>query len=80
MKKIIGTYEITECTAIEPTSGEEVKALLVHDVADEFSNGDAVVFGVDMPEDLSDIRAMEEETFAWVTDSETLETVKIADR
>lgn len=70
--------EFTPCTAIAASIGDTARqedCVFVHDLQDEFGNGDGVIFGVEMPE--SDEQAAEimfNETLD--TCQETLETVE----
>lgn len=70
--------EFTACTAIAVTIGdtERHNAVLVHDLDDEFRNGDFVAFGYEIPEDEDDARNILEDTSAHSTDAEDLETVR----
>ena len=85
MKKIFtieGTeYTVEEVTAIATCAGEysedkRQNALLVTNVADSGEKIEYVVFGYDMPDDENDFSDMCEDSNAWDSDWETLETVK----
>lgn len=56
MKKIINSTEFTACTATYITAGwnESEPAIMVHDLADEFHNGDTLVWDCEMPENEQD--------------------------
>lgn len=45
----IGNFELTLGTAIAISAGDDARkpAIHIHQISDEFSNGDSVVFGVD---------------------------------
>lgn len=86
MKKtfiIEGTeYTVEEITAIATCAGEHSEddrqyALLVTNVADSGEKIEHVVFGYDMPENDDDFSDMCEDSAAWDSDCETLETVKL---
>lgn len=68
--------EFTSCTAIAASIGESYRqeAVFVHDIQDEFGNGDGVIFGVSVPEDEYEAASILEENID--TYSETLETIK----
>lgn len=70
--------EFTACTAIAASIGdtERQNAVLVHDLNDEFRDGDFIAFGYDLPEDEDDARNILEDTSAHSTDAEDLETVR----
>ena len=70
--------EFTPCTAIAASIGDTARqenCVFVHDLQDEFGNGDGVIFGVEMPESseqAADIMSNEElDTY-----QETLNTVE----
>lgn len=70
------TVEFTEVTAIwhqEPEAGRR-DAILIHDTADEFKEGDGVVFDADIPESVEDAEYLLDETAE--TYFETVETVE----
>lgn len=77
--KINGSeVEFTEVTAIwheEPESGRRT-AILIHDTADEFRDGDGVAFEAEMPEDETDAENLLGGTVE--TYFKTLDTVEIA--
>jgi len=81
MKITIDNFEISTCTAIaiEAEDAERQPALFIHNVNDEFCDGDCVVFGYAMPEDMDDIRNIFSDCFAYTSDYETLETVILDD-
>lgn len=60
MKKIINNIEFTTIKAIAAVdSANDVQdALLMHDIEDEFCDGDCIVFGYEMPEDEADVDAI----------------------
>ena len=70
--------EFTECTAISFDYPEEGRrsCLMIHDVADEFCDGDGVIFDCDLPEDAEDAETLLINEYI---DSyyETLDTVEI---
>lgn len=69
--------EFTEVTAIcaeFPEDGRR-KAILIHDIGDEFRDGDCVVFDVELPEDESAACSILEETSD--SDWETLDSVQV---
>ena len=85
MKKIFtveGTeYTVEEITAIATCAGEYSEdfrqdALLVTNTADSGEKIEYVVFGHDMPENEDDFSDMCEDSDAWDSNCETLETVK----
>ena len=64
MKREFLGCEFTEVTAIceeFPEDGRR-KAILIHDLEDEYCDGDCVVFDVELPEDESTARCILEET------------------
>lgn len=65
----------TACTAIAASIGDTArqKAVFVHDLEDEFGNGDGVIFGVEVPENEKEAMSILEEYLD--TDYETLKTV-----
>lgn len=71
--------EFIACTAIAASIGdtERQTAVLVHDLNDEFRNGDFIAFGYDFPEDEEDARNILEDTSSHSTDAEDLETVRV---
>lgn len=71
--------EFTSCTAIAATIGdtERQNAVLVHDLDDEFHNGDFVAYGWELPEDEDDARNILEDYSSHSTDAADLETVLI---
>lgn len=79
MKKIfeINGHEVefTSCTAVAASIGDTVRqmAVLVHDLDDEFHDGDGVLFGVTVPENEEEARSILEEFLD--TDGDTLATV-----
>ena len=70
--------EFTECTAISCDYPEDVRrsCLKIHDVADEFCDGDGVIFDCDLPEDAEDAETLLINEYL-DTDYETLDTVEI---
>ena len=64
------------CTAIAVSIGDTTrqKAVFVHDLEDEFEDGDGVIFGEDVPENEEEAASLLERYID--TYSETLETVK----
>jgi hypothetical protein len=80
MKTItITNCEFTACTAIAATIGdtERQNAVFVHDLNDEFHNGDFVAFGWELPEDEEDARNILEDYSSHSSDREDLDTVII---
>lgn len=79
MRRVFTIYgkdvEFTSCTAIAASIGDTVRqtAVLVHDLDDEFHDGDGVLFGVTVPEDEEEARSILEEYLD--TDGDTLATV-----
>ena len=74
-------YTVTEVTAIADEYGvysedKRQNALLVTNVADSGEKIEYVVFGWNMPDDENDFSDMCEDSNAWDSDWETLETVK----
>jgi len=71
--------EFTACTAIAVSDGdtERQNAVFVHDLNDEFRNGDFVAFGYALPEDEDDARNIFEDWSSHSSDWEDLETVII---
>ena len=74
-------YTVEEITAIATCAGEysedkRQNALLVTNVADSGEKIEYVVFGYDMPDDENDFSDMCEDSNAWDSDWETIETVK----
>ena len=74
-------YTVEEITAIATGAGEYTEAdrqyaLLVTNVADSGEKIEYVVFGFNMPEDEDDFSDMCEDSDAWDSDCETLETVR----
>ena len=74
-------YTVTEVTAIADEYGvysedKRQNALLVTNVADSGEKIEYVVFGWSMPENDDDFSDMCEDSNAWDSDCETLETVK----
>lgn len=70
------TVYFTEVTAIwhqEPEAGRR-DAILIHDIADEFKDGDGVVFDADMPESEEDAGYLLDETAE--TCFETMDTME----
>lgn len=56
MTKTFNNTEFTTCTATFTTAGytEPEAAILVHDLVDEFHNGDTLVWSCQMPENEQD--------------------------
>lgn len=80
MKKIIDNIEFTTCTATFVTAGYDKSeaAIMVHDLADEFHNGDTLVWNCEMPEneqDAADILNRISENDECSSDSANLETI-----
>ena len=80
-KFIMKTFEInghevefTACTAIAEGDTERQQAVLVHDVGDEFRDGDGVIFGVDLPDNADSANALLQEYIE--TDYEVLSTIQ----
>ena len=74
-------YTVENITAIATCAGEysedkRQNALLVTNVADSGEKIEYVVFGYDMPDDENDFSDMCEDSNAWDSDWETIETVK----
>ena len=74
-------YTVEDITAIATCVGEysedfRQNALLVTNMADSGEKIEYVVFGYDMPEDEDDFSNMCEDSDAWDSDYETLETVR----
>ena len=75
-------YTVEDITAIATCVGEysedfRQNALLVTNMADSGEKIEYVVFGYDMPENDDDFSDMCEDSAAWDSDCETLETVKL---
>lgn len=70
--------EFTECTAISSDYPEDGRrsCIMIHDVADEFCDGDGVIFNCDLPEDAEDAETLLINEYI-DTDHETLATVEI---
>lgn len=70
--------EFTECTAISCDYTEDGRrsCLKIHDVSDEFCDGDGVIFDCDLPEDAEDAETLLINEYL-DTDHETLGTVEI---
>ena len=70
--------EFTECTAISFDYPEEGRrsCIKIHDVYDEFCDGDGVIFNCDLPEDAEDAETLLINEYL-DTDHETLATVEI---
>lgn len=66
--------EFTSCTAIGDT--ERQNAVYVHDTTDEFSDGDGVLFGVDVPESAEEAADLLDESIPLDTNWETINTVE----
>ena len=74
-------YTVEDITAIATCAGEHGEemrqnALLVTNMADSGEKIEYVVFGYDMPENDDDFSDMCEDSDAWDSNFETLETVK----
>lgn len=74
-------YTVEQITAIATSAGEYTEdkrqhALLVTNMADSGEKIEYVVFGYDMPEDEDDFANMCDDSSAWDSDWETLETVR----
>ncbi|MBR5367013.1 MAG: hypothetical protein IK132_12280 [Clostridia bacterium] len=79
MKTIIfNNVEFTACTAIAVSIGdtERQNAVFVHDLNDEFRNGDFVAFGYDLPEDEDDAKNILFDNSAQSTEQEDLDTAE----
>ena len=68
-------YTITDCTALN-CEDERVNALLVENTADSGEKFQFVVFGYEMPETVEDFEDMCDDSCAWDSDYEVLETVQ----
>lgn len=70
--------EFTSCSAIAATIGETERrsAVYVHDISDEFSDGDGVLFGVEVPESDEEAADLLDESIPLDTNWETLNTVE----
>ena len=68
-------YTITDCTALN-CEDERVNALLVENTADSGEKFQKVCFGYDMPETVEDFDDMCDDSCAWDSDYEVLETVQ----
>lgn len=70
--------EFTSCTAIAASIGdtERQNAVYVHDTTDEFSDGDGVLFGVDVPESAEEAAGLLDESVPLDTNWETINTVE----
>ena len=70
--------EFTECTAISFDYPEEGRrnCVMIHDVADEFCDGDGVIFDCDLPVDADDAETLLINEYL-DADHETLDTVEI---
>ena len=70
--------EFTECTAISSDYPEDGRrsCIMIHDVADEFCDGDGVISNCDLPEDAEDAETLLINEYL-DTDHETLDTVEI---
>ena len=77
IKRFLGC-EFTEITVICSEFPEDGRrnAILIHDIKDEFKDGDCVVFGAKLPEDEKDAESLLSETADrnW----ETLESIEIS--
>ena len=74
-------YTVEEITAIatcagEYSEGDRQYALLVTNMSDSGEKIEYVVFGYDMPENEDDFSDMCEDSDAWDSDCETIETVR----
>lgn len=79
MKVIIKGLEFRPCTAIaNGVDGKRQAALYCHDLNDELRDGDAVIFGYDVPDSESDVESIIEDCAAWDSDCETLKTAVFA--
>ena len=74
-------YTVTTCTAVaycDLPTGNTQDALLVVNITDTDDHGELiqkVVFGYEMPETVEDFEAMCDDSSAWESDSEVLDTV-----
>lgn len=81
MKKTINNIEFTTCTATYITAGwnKPEPAIMVHDLADEFHDGDTLIWDEEMPENEQDVldifQRMQENVTRNSTYSEDLETI-----
>ena len=66
-------YTVTACTAMY--EGERLSALLVENTAESGEKFQFVVFGYEMPETAEGFEDMCEDSCAWDSDYETLESV-----
>ena len=74
-------YTVEEITAIATCAGEyneddRKNAIIVTNMTDSGEKIEYVVFGYDMPENEDDFSDMCEDSDAWDSDCETLETVR----
>lgn len=79
MKTItINNVEYTACTAIAVSIGdtERQNAVFVHDLNDEFRNGDFVAFGYDLPEDENEAENILSDSSAQSTEQADLDTAE----
>lgn len=73
-------YTVTACTAVascDLCSGSRQASLLIENTADSGEKFQYVVFGYDMPETADDFADMCDDSSAWESDYEVLETVEI---
>lgn len=68
-------YTATECEAIALDDCCSQDALLVENTADSGEKFQKVVFGYEMPETVEDFEAMCEDSNAWESDQEVLDSV-----
>ena len=70
--------EFTACTAIAVGIGdaERQNAVFVHDINDEFRNGDFVAFGYDLPEDENEAENILSDSSAQSTEQADLDTME----
>lgn len=75
------TYEVYPCSAVALEAGdsEEDRQQALYVVPVGCSDGDAVVFGWNIPETSEDFASMCEDSSAWSMDCGTLETIKPLD-
>lgn len=71
-------YTVTPCTAIascDLNTGDRQDALLIENTADSGEKFRYVVFGYEMPTTAEDFQDMADDSSAWESDCEVLETV-----
>lgn len=72
-------YTVTTCTAIAVTADDTTRqdALLIESTADSGEKFRYIVFGYEMPDTAEDFEAMSDDSSAWTSDYEDLETVEV---